>query len=62
MLSSFCLRLLLGNSFWKIFHDATTEATKELVPHFDVLHVGFIKRACDVNLVFHPQNHIKLFH
>ena len=28
------------------------EATKVLVPYFEVLHVGFIKRQCDPNLVF----------
>ena len=44
--------LLLGNSFWKKFHDAIAEATKALVPYFEVLHLGFIKRPCDANLVF----------
>ena len=47
-----CLMLLLGNSFWKKFHDAIAEATKALVPYFEVLHLGFIKRPCDANLVF----------
>ena len=48
----YCLTLLLGNSFWKKFHDAIAEATKALVPYFEVLHLGFIKRPCDANLVF----------
>ena len=47
-----CLILLLGNYFWKKFHDAIAEATKALVPYFEVLHVGFIKGPCDANLVF----------
>ena len=44
--------MLLGNSFWKEFHDAIAEATKALVPYFEVLHLGFIKRSCDANLGF----------
>ena len=44
--------MLLGNSFWKKFHDAIAEATKALVPYFEVLNVGFIKGPCDANLVF----------
>ena len=28
------------------------EAAKALVPYFEVLHLGFIKRPCDANLVF----------
>ena len=44
--------MLLGNSFWKKFHDAIAEAIKELVPYFEVLHVGFIETSCDANLVF----------
>ena len=48
----YCLTLLLGNSFWKKFHDAIAEATKVLVLYFEVLHLGFIKRPCDANLVF----------
>ena len=43
--------LLLGNSFWKKFHDAIAGATKALDPHFEVLHLGFIKGPCDANLV-----------
>ena len=27
-------------------------SNKALVPYFEVLHVGFIKRPCDANLVF----------
>ena len=34
------------------FHDAIAEATKALVPYFEVLHLGFIKRPYDANLVF----------
>ena len=44
--------MLLGNVFWKKFHDAIAEAAKPLVPYFEVLHVGFVKRPCDANLVF----------
>ena len=44
--------MLLGNLFWKKFHDAIAEAAKPLVPYFEVLHVGFVKRPCDANLVF----------
>ena len=47
-----CLILLLGNTFWKNFHDAIAEAAKALVSYFEVLHLGFIKRLCDANLVF----------
>ena len=28
------------------------EAAKALVPYFEILHLGFIKRPCDANLVF----------
>ena len=45
--------MLLENSFWKKFHDAIAEAAKTLVPYFEVLHVGFIKRPCDAKLVFY---------
>ena len=38
--------------FWKKFHDVIAKATKALVPYFEVLHLTFIKRSCDVNLVF----------
>ena len=41
-----------GKLFLEKFHDAIAEATKELVPYFEVLHVGFIERPCDANLVF----------
>ena len=44
--------LLLGNSFWKKFHDAIAEAVRALVPYSEVLHIGFVKRPCDSNLVF----------
>ena len=44
--------MLLGNSFWKKVHDAIAEATKALVPYFEVLHLGFIRRPCDANLLF----------
>ena len=43
-----CQRLLLRNIFWKKFHDAIAEAAKPLVTHFEVLHVGFVKRPCDL--------------
>ena len=46
------MRLLIGNSFWKKIHDAIAEAAKALVPHLEVLHVGFVKRPYDANLVF----------
>ena len=42
----------MGNSFWKKFHDAIVEAAKALLPYFEVLHLGFVKRPCDANLVF----------
>ena len=29
-----------------------TEAAKSLVAYFEVLHVGFVKKPCDANLVF----------
>ena len=29
------------------------EATKALVPYFEVLHLAFIKRPCDANLAFY---------
>ena len=38
--------------FWKKFHDAVAEAAKPLVLYFEVLHLGFVKRPCDANLVF----------
>ena len=41
--------MLLGNLFWKKFHDAIAEAAKPLAPYFEVLHV--VKRPCDANLV-----------
>ena len=44
--------LLLGNYFWKKFHDAIAEATRALAPYFEVLHLGFIKKPCDANLLF----------
>ena len=28
------------------------EGAKPLVPYFEVLHLGFVKRSCDANLVF----------
>ena len=31
---------------------AIAEAAKPLVPYFEVLHVGFVKRPCDANLEF----------
>ena len=31
----------------KKFHGAIAEATKALVPYFELLHLGFIKRPCD---------------
>ena len=31
---------------------AIAEAAKPLVPFFEVLHVGFVKRPCDANLEF----------
>ena len=43
---------LLENLFWKKFQDAIAEAGKPLVPYFEVLHAGFVKRPCDANLVF----------
>ena len=44
-------QIVIGKLFLKKFHDAIAEATKALVPYFEVLHVGFIKRPCDANLV-----------
>ena len=42
----------MGNSFWKRFHDAIVEAVKALLLYFEVLHLGFVKKPCDANLVF----------
>ena len=39
--------------FLEKLHDAIAEATKALVPYFEVLHLAFIKRPCDANLVFY---------
>ena len=44
--------IVTGKLFLGKFHDAIAEATKALVPYFEVLHLGFIKRPCDANLVF----------
>ena len=44
--------IVTGKLFLGKFHDAIAEATKALVPYFEVLHVGFIKRPCDATLVF----------
>ena len=44
--------IVTGKLFLGKFHDAIAEATKALVPYFEVLHVGFIKRPCGTNLVF----------
>ena len=43
--------IVTGTLFLGKFNDAI-EAAKALVPYFEVLHVGFIKRPCDANLVF----------
>ena len=32
--------------------EAIAEVAKPLAPYFEVLHVGFVKRPCDANLVF----------
>ena len=45
-------QIVIGKLFLKKFHDAIAEATKALVPYFEVLHVGFIKRPCDANLIY----------
>ena len=45
-------QIVTGKLFLKKFHDAIAEATKALVPYSEVLHIGFIKRPCDANLVF----------
>ena len=45
-----CLRKPLGNSCWKKYYDVIAEAAKALVPYFEVLHVGFVKRPCDANV------------
>ena len=39
-------KLFLGKN------DAIVEATEALIPYFEVLHVGFVKRPYDPNLVF----------
>ena len=44
--------MLLGNLFGKKFHEAIAEVAKPLAPYFEVLHVGFVKRPCNANLVF----------
>ena len=44
--------IVTGKLFLGKFHDAIAEATKALVPYFEVLHLGFIKRPYDANLVF----------
>ena len=43
--------IVTGTLFLGKFNDAI-EAAKALVPYFEVLHVGFIKRPCDATLVF----------
>ena len=43
--------MLLGSLFWNKFHDAIAEAAKPSAPYFAVLHVGFVKKPCDANLV-----------
>ena len=46
--------IVTGKLFWKIFHEAIAEATKALVPYFEVsLNVFLIKRPRDTNLVFY---------
>ena len=45
--------IVTGTLFLGKFNDAI-EAAKALVPYFEVLHVGFIKRPRDANLVFCP--------
>ena len=45
--------IVTGKLFWKILHEAIAEATKALVPYFEVLHVCLIKRPRDTNLVFY---------
>ena len=42
----------MGISFWKRFHDAIVEAVKALLSYFEVLHLGFVKKPGDANLVF----------
>ena len=44
--------IVTGKLFLGKFHDAIAEATKALVPYFEVLNVGFIKRPCNANVVF----------
>ena len=44
--------IVTGTLFLGKFNDAI-EAAKALVPYFEVLHVGFIKRPCDAKLVFY---------
>ena len=44
--------MLLENLFWKKFHDFIAEAAKALMPYFEVLQDGFVKRPCDADLVF----------
>ena len=45
--------IVTGTLFLGKFNDAIAEAAKALVPYFEVLHVGFIKRPCDAKLVFY---------
>ena len=38
--------------FWKKFHDFIAKGAKAFVPDFEVLQGSFVKRPCDVDLVF----------
>ena len=44
--------MLPRNSFCKKLYHAIAEAAKALIPYFEVLYVGFLKRRSDVDLFF----------
>ena len=46
------LKLLLENLFWKNFNHFIAEAAKALMPYFEVLQGGLVKRPCDAGLAF----------
>ena len=42
----------LENLFWKNFNHFIAEAAKALMPYFEVIQGGLVKRPCDADLVF----------
>ena len=44
--------MLLENLLWKKFQNFIAEAAEVFLPYFEVLPDGFVKRPCNVDLVF----------